>query len=144
MFQTSLARTRNGKSFGREVWSRDKSPSRVVNSVLAAQGRNFLRRPALPTLKSAFPSQPLVHHTSPCSSFQADKPSRLFAIPSAAPPLILSAFLFRRVISTMNQQPRSQDQAMRLLSVSTEGGVEEIWIRFRDDEFRGSLSCGSM
>ena len=34
MFQTSLARTRNGKSFGREVWSRD--------NVRAASGGSFL------------------------------------------------------------------------------------------------------
>ena len=35
MFQTSLARNRNGKSFGREVWLRDKWPSRILLSALA-------------------------------------------------------------------------------------------------------------
>jgi hypothetical protein len=48
-----------------------------------------------------------VHPTSLCSGFQAGKPSRLFAIPSAAPSLILSAFLFRRVISTIPPAPFS-------------------------------------
>lgn len=67
-------------------------------------------------------------HTKICISFstflwcipprhaQASKPtspSRLFAIPSAAPSLILSAVLFRRVISTIHHRSRDL-QVMRL------------------------------